>query len=184
LDALGQFREQGRDYFDASTRLAQIQEEGRRRVQQVLSALSQARSVNELNYWKLDYLQQRAWLVKSQAQVCIDLLRNQERLLAACENEAQARRLLSQSDFYLGINILYRMQRRLILHESPETLGDDLLTVTLASMASEPNTTYRSQWAQKQQALIARLKTMRSDLVGLAGNLEKIDIHGGNHETP
>ena len=183
VDDLGRYREQGRDYFDATSRLTAIQKEGRLRIQQAINAVWESRTNSELSYRKMDYLQQRVWLVKSQAKVCIDLIHRQERLLAECETTAQARRLLAQSDFFQGLNVLYRMQHMLARHEDADTLQDDLLSITLLSMGETKSTIYKTRWNEKRQDLIASLRTLRNELVYLARNLDKIDIHGGGYAS-
>ena len=183
MDDLGRYREQGRNYFEATFQLNAIQKEGRLRIQQAINAVRQSKSASELSYWKMDYLKQRVWLVKSQASVCIDLIHRQEKMLAECETAAQARKLLAQSDFFRGLNALYRMQHRLAGHNNTDALADDLLAISLLSMGETQSTIHATRWNEKRQDLIAYLRSLRNELVYLAKNLDKIEIPGGGYAS-
>jgi hypothetical protein len=181
LDDLNQVREHGQGYVNATIRLEQIQQEGHQRIERVIVAIRQSRSVNEAQYWKMDFIEQRVWLVNSQVEVCIDLIKQQEKILTSSVTENQARNMMRHSNFYRGMCTLHHMQQNLRAQSGRPPLEDDLLAITLASMGRREQRLDIAPWEQKRRELIARLRSMRQELVYLAKNLDRIGIDGGGN---
>jgi hypothetical protein len=174
VDELDQVRNQGVHYFNAVNRLAAIEQEGAQRIREAIGRVRQANGNSERYYWRMDYILQRAWLIKATAVECIELLHRQEQAIDRYQLSVANRRLFVRSDFYGGVTAMMRMQR--VLHESKRetSLQDSLLSATLLSMATINSSHLSRQWMQQRDQILNKLRAMRSELNYLAANMEKI----------